>query len=206
MEPGKGADRVEPTRRLAPERKAVFSNLAREGYRVTRDEDWAYNCIAHAAGRNDAPWWPTEEPVEGVIWPDGVPREETLEAFARAYGTIGIPVAPTRIMSPASRRLPSTSTRTAPPATLPSKTSQEDGQASSATGKTFSTLPLQPSRRALTSRPMGPPSSFSNGQRPVLLPSPLQLLNKMPRHCKAKATAAGNSVANLSLRRAGKTD
>jgi hypothetical protein len=90
MGPGNGTDRVDPpTRMLSPDREAVFPNLASDGYRVTSDEDWGYNCIAHAAERNNAPWWPTEEPVEGVFWPDGVPREETLEAFTLAYETLG---------------------------------------------------------------------------------------------------------------------
>jgi hypothetical protein len=67
----------------------VFPNLLREEYHVTSPEDWAYNCIAHAAGRDDAPWWPDEEPVEGVYWPDGAPREQTLGAFILAYQTLG---------------------------------------------------------------------------------------------------------------------
>jgi hypothetical protein len=73
---------------LCPEREAVFPNLQREDYRVTSKEDWVYNCIAHAAGRDDMPWWPVEAGTEGVFWPDGVVRECTLEAFISAYATI----------------------------------------------------------------------------------------------------------------------
>jgi hypothetical protein len=74
---------------LSPEREAVFPNLRKEDYRVTSEEDWAYNCIAHAADRNDAPWWPLKEETEGVYWPEGVPRGETLESFIQAFGTEG---------------------------------------------------------------------------------------------------------------------
>jgi hypothetical protein len=41
--------------------------------------------MAHAAARSDAAWWPMEEESEGVFWPEGAPREETLEAFVTAY-------------------------------------------------------------------------------------------------------------------------
>jgi hypothetical protein len=72
-------------RHLSPEREAVFPDLRRADYEVTSDEDWAYNCIAHAAGRADAPWWPVEEGTAGVFWPEGAPREETMAAFVAAY-------------------------------------------------------------------------------------------------------------------------
>ena len=54
---------------------------------VTSDSAWEYNCIAHAADENMVPWWPMEEETEGVYWPPGVPREETLDAFIAAYKT-----------------------------------------------------------------------------------------------------------------------
>ena len=79
---------MEP-RRLSPEREAVFPNLRKEDYLVTSDEDWAYNCIAHAVDRRDAPWWPVEEGTEGVFWPEGIPREETLACFLLAFGIVG---------------------------------------------------------------------------------------------------------------------
>ena len=45
--------------------------------------------MAHAAGRDDAWWWPVEEDTEGVFWPDGVDREPSLECFIEAFRTLG---------------------------------------------------------------------------------------------------------------------
>jgi hypothetical protein len=67
----------------------VFPNLRPEDYVVTSAEDPDYNCIAHAAGRSDAPWWPVEEGTEGVFWPEGVAREETLDCFISAFRIVG---------------------------------------------------------------------------------------------------------------------
>jgi hypothetical protein len=76
-------------RHLSPEKEAVFPNLRRDNYHVTSDEDTDFNCIAHAVDRNDAPWWPVEEGTEGVFWPEGIRREESLECFILAFGTEG---------------------------------------------------------------------------------------------------------------------
>ena len=50
-----------------------------------------YNCIAWAAGKKDAWWWPRNEP--GVEWPRGLPFEEinreTLINFINAFRTVG---------------------------------------------------------------------------------------------------------------------
>jgi hypothetical protein len=78
---------VAAVRHLSEAREARFPNLRRDDYRVTSDEDWIYNCIAHAADKSNAFWWPTKEEVEGVYWPKDVPREKTLEAFIAAYAT-----------------------------------------------------------------------------------------------------------------------
>lgn len=75
---------------LSLEKEAAFPNLRRGEYEVTSVHNARYNCIAHAADRNDMPWWPpVEGPVEGVYWPPGVPPEETVEAFVIAYKTAG---------------------------------------------------------------------------------------------------------------------
>lgn len=73
---------------LSPERESFFPSLRKEGYRVTSAEDDDYNCIAWAADRKNARWWPVEG-VEGVFWPEGVPLEETVDSFVLAYGTEG---------------------------------------------------------------------------------------------------------------------
>lgn len=55
--------------------------------RITSDRDKRYNCIAWAVG--DGPpgywWWPSP----GSYWPDGVVKEETKEAFVKAFETQG---------------------------------------------------------------------------------------------------------------------
>lgn len=46
-----------------------------------------YNCIAYAAGIEGRRWWP--DVIRNDYWPAGVPREETLDAFIQAFGTLG---------------------------------------------------------------------------------------------------------------------
>jgi len=55
---------------------------------VTSPRFNGYNCIAWAAGDNTRWWWPV--PLRGInYWPRGIPREETLDAFISAFGTVG---------------------------------------------------------------------------------------------------------------------
>src|ERR1022692_363903 len=72
---------------LIAKKAKEFPNLQADDYFITSIHDWAYNCIAHAAGENHVPWWPMEEETEGVFWPDGVPRKLTIDAFVEAYKT-----------------------------------------------------------------------------------------------------------------------
>lgn len=64
-----------------------FPNLQKTGYTLTSPITPTYNCIAWAAGNQAKWWWPDEQ--DQYYWPDGVPREETLQAFIQAYSTIG---------------------------------------------------------------------------------------------------------------------
>jgi|SRR5208282_307210 len=66
----------------------AFPKLGRTRYKVKSHQTDQYNCIAWAAGQTDAPWWPAH-PMSGAHWPDGVPRVATLDAFIRAFGTLG---------------------------------------------------------------------------------------------------------------------
>jgi hypothetical protein len=72
---------------LSFERQAYFPNLRRPEYRVTSDETPVYNCIAHAAGKNDKWWWPAD--AEGAYWPSGIDKKETIDGFILAYQTEG---------------------------------------------------------------------------------------------------------------------
>lgn len=67
-----------------------FPRLAGEGWVRTSDPA-NYNCIAFAAGDLSRYWWPNPffpEPYDD-FWPDGVPHEETVEAFVKAFATVG---------------------------------------------------------------------------------------------------------------------
>src|SRR5437868_7281585 len=64
---------------------ALLPRLAADTYRETNPATWTYNCIAWAAGRTDAWWWPEA----GRFWPTGAPREETLGSFLAAFAVIG---------------------------------------------------------------------------------------------------------------------
>ncbi len=59
--------------------------LEGSGYRRTSPPCWRYNCIAWAAGDSNNWWWPHED----SYWPSKVPIEETLDAFIRAFATLG---------------------------------------------------------------------------------------------------------------------
>lgn len=74
---------------LSVDKEARFPNLTRGEYEVTSAETPDYNCIAHAAGKDDNWWWPDEPPS---YWPPGHDKAETLEAFVKAYATVGFVV------------------------------------------------------------------------------------------------------------------
>ncbi len=54
----------------------------------TSDATGDYNCAAHAAGVEDANWWPEPEAPE-YYWPPGAVRDGSLEAFISGYGALG---------------------------------------------------------------------------------------------------------------------
>ena len=60
-------------------------NLTSDNHTVESRLTTRYNCIAWAAGSNVQWWWP----VGRYYWPPRIPREETVEAFISAYGTLG---------------------------------------------------------------------------------------------------------------------
>lgn len=66
---------------------AEFPNLDSSNHTITSPADRRYNCTAWAAGDSKRKWWPDRHNIG--YWPAGVPREETLDAFFRAYGTLG---------------------------------------------------------------------------------------------------------------------
>ena len=67
-----------------------FPLLDANNHAVTSKSTRRYNCIAWAAGDTARKWWPDNLMIG--YWPTGVPREETMDAFVQAYGTLGYAV------------------------------------------------------------------------------------------------------------------
>ncbi len=65
--------------------EGAFPGLRNTPYDITSPQTPTYNCIAWAAGDSRRWWWPKTP----YFWPEGIPFEETLDAFVRAYGTLG---------------------------------------------------------------------------------------------------------------------
>ena len=67
-----------------------FPNLNSNNWIRTSPRNDQYNCIAWAAGKGpeNAEWWWPRPSHLGYTWPDGVPREETIQNFVRAFETL----------------------------------------------------------------------------------------------------------------------
>lgn len=68
---------------------AEFPLLQVGNYTVTSPKDAKYNCIAWAAGFRDRWWWPISPPGGQAYWPPNAPRELTVDAFVKAYKSVG---------------------------------------------------------------------------------------------------------------------
>jgi hypothetical protein len=71
----------------------LFPGLRGSEYGVTSRQDDGYNCIAWAAGATNTTlwWWPLGDPQK-TYWPEGVPRQQTLEAFQQLFEGLGYTV------------------------------------------------------------------------------------------------------------------
>jgi hypothetical protein len=67
--------------------KKAFPDLEAEGFDETSPKSEKYNCIAWATGVQTEWWWPYQYP--DYHWPEGQPREVTLDAFVRAFMSLG---------------------------------------------------------------------------------------------------------------------
>ena len=63
-----------------------FPNLQNTDYEITSPKSVEYNCIAWAAGDTQAFWWPDQ--MNTGYWPPDVPRNESLDAFIKAFETL----------------------------------------------------------------------------------------------------------------------
>jgi hypothetical protein len=64
-----------------------FPRLTFQNHQDTSPATNRYNCVAWAAGNDTRWWWPDSANI--YFWPPNVPRDETIDAFLRAYGTVG---------------------------------------------------------------------------------------------------------------------
>jgi hypothetical protein len=62
-------------------------NLTTQNCEIKSPATRKYNCIAWAAGENFRNWWP--DPFGIGYWPPSIERSVTVDAFMRAYGTLG---------------------------------------------------------------------------------------------------------------------
>jgi hypothetical protein len=72
---------------VSNELESVFPHLTSFNHSITSPVSPEYNCIAWAAGETDRWWWPLAGSF--AYWPSNVPVQETLDAFIKAFGSIG---------------------------------------------------------------------------------------------------------------------
>ena len=74
---------TDPRARLKIE--GLLPGLGGSRWEVTSDDDPSYNCVGWALGDAEH-WW---EPVRPMRWPEGVPREDTVEAYLAVFAIAG---------------------------------------------------------------------------------------------------------------------
>ncbi len=67
--------------------ESMFPHLAHSAYAITSPSTSEYNCIAWAAGDVERWWWPVAGSF--AYWPPNTPLQESLDAFIKAFGSIG---------------------------------------------------------------------------------------------------------------------
>lgn len=67
--------------------ESVFPHLIGSSYAITSPSTAEYNCIAWAAGDSERWWWPVAGSF--AYWPPNIPLQESLDAFIKAFGSIG---------------------------------------------------------------------------------------------------------------------
>jgi hypothetical protein len=88
----KGYCRVRPVFQTAQQVRAdiesAFPGLVGTKWLPKSPYDDTYQCIAWAAGDTSHKWWPIYFPPI-CYWPQGVPYDETVNGFIRAFETLG---------------------------------------------------------------------------------------------------------------------
>lgn len=80
-----------------------FPILKYSGYKITSPATIEYNCIAWAADDNEAWWWP--DLFYQYYWPPDVPREVNINAFVKAFETLGYKVCHTSTYIPGYEKI-----------------------------------------------------------------------------------------------------
>ena len=70
--------------------ECLFPNLKDSNYKIISPKTIEYNCIAWACGDIHRIWWP--DPLNIGYWPNEAPRFVSLEAFLKAFETLGYAV------------------------------------------------------------------------------------------------------------------
>ena len=81
----------------------LFPGLATSSYSVMSPATSRYNCLAWAAG-HQGDWW-EPDPNGDCYWPDGAPRERTLNAVTKAYETLGFVLCQGDHLEPGTEKL-----------------------------------------------------------------------------------------------------
>ena len=69
---------------MPPAYRQHFPRLTDDNHKQTSQSDPTYNCIAFAA--NSRLWWQPKSMIGGPrFWPPGVPEDETVDAYVKAY-------------------------------------------------------------------------------------------------------------------------
>jgi hypothetical protein len=66
----------------------TFPGLQSTQYRITSQPSNAYNCIAWAVNDDTRWWWP-DAGDPSCFWPAGLPFDETLDTFVKAFAALG---------------------------------------------------------------------------------------------------------------------
>ena len=81
----------------------LFPGLATSSYVITSPATSRYNCLAWAGGDTEKWWEP--DPDGDCYWPEGAPRERTLEAVTKAYESLGFVPCQGDHLEPATEKL-----------------------------------------------------------------------------------------------------
>jgi hypothetical protein len=68
--------------------RPLFPGMAGAGCKITSKADPQFNCVAYIVGDKKNWWWPSPIGTTNV-WPEGLPREETVEAIAALFKLLG---------------------------------------------------------------------------------------------------------------------